>query len=130
MHCVVVPLAFAFVPALGFSLYSHHHPAHDLAIALLHLARWEAVFAWAASALAGSSAVVGYARHREPAPLLAALAGSILLVVATSLPAVAQDRWWHALLAVAGGATLAAAHLLNLRASRHPPVQERAIAVP
>jgi hypothetical protein len=115
---MVMPVAFAMIPVLTYSLYAHHHPAHGFAIGLLHLARWEWLFALLAAMTANASVLIGFLRHRQVLPIYAAIAGAALLIGATVFPFVQHDPWLHAFMTAGGGLGLVMAHVLNLRANR------------
>lgn len=116
LHCLAMPLLFGLLPSLTLALYSHRDPAHGLAIALLHAARWEWLAATLASLAAIASTATGVPRHRRRVPLVCAAIGALLLGCALLLPGIATSPVWHACSAVAGGAFLTAAHVSNRRA--------------
>lgn len=116
VHCLLVPLAFALIPSLTFALYAYSHPAHGLAITLLHVARFEWVVALCASCTALASTLVGALRHQQLTPVALAIVGSVLLGGAALLALAQQQLLLHTGLAVVGGTCLIAAHTLNRRA--------------
>ena len=118
VHCLVVPLAFVLIPSLTIALYAWGEPEHRIATMLLHLARFEWLAASLAAAVALASTAWGWLRHRRKSPLAGALGGGTLLLSAALSPLAQGNMLWHTLFAVAGGATLVGAHLLNLCARK------------
>lgn len=100
IHCLFLPIAIAFLPSLAdwadWGDDSHRH-AGDRRSAQRRDTAW-----WLAAA------------RRAMAPLLIGMAGTGLLV--TGL--VFEGTAWGTTLTVAGGMTLAIAHVGNLRATR------------
>ena len=103
LHCALIPVALAVVPALGLGLVAWHR-----------LEWWFTVFA---SVLAVASLWAGYRNHRAyhawvlVAPGLALVCGGLLVrhVHDAGTP--------HALAMAAGGLLIGAAHLVNLKLS-------------
>lgn len=104
LHCALIPVALAVVPALGLGLIAWH--------------RMEWAFSLFATVLAVTSLWLGYRNHRAyhawllVAPGLALVWGGLLVrhLHETSLTP-------HALAMAAGGVLVGIAHLVNLRLS-------------
>ena len=103
LHCALIPVALAVVPALGLGLIAWH--------------RLEWAFSLFATVLAITSLWLGYRNHRAyhawllVAPGLALVWGGLLVRHAHDGSAV------HASVMAAGGLLIGAAHLVNLRLS-------------
>ncbi|WP_161956895.1 MerC domain-containing protein [Sphingosinithalassobacter portus] len=108
IHCLVLPLAIALLPALGDAAHLPH-TTH----------RWLLAFVVPATGLALFS---GLRRHRRFAPVVTGLIGIALLAIA-AFPLL--ETRWETLLTVAGSLIIATAHLANWR-MRHqsgPPAR-------
>lgn len=103
---------------MSLALLSYHHAAHGLAIALLHLSRWEWVFAVCATFIALASTLPSLVERRRHLPGLLAAAGGALLIAATTVPWLRDAIWPHSVMSVCGGSLLVAAHLRNRSAMR------------
>lgn len=101
IHCALLPVAIAALPALGVGLLADH--------------RVEAGFIAFASLLGVVSLVWGWRRHRHVAALRLLLPGLALLWLGLLLPPLHDSRLWHALVMTAGGALVGLAHVRNLR---------------
>ncbi len=100
IHCALLPLLLAALPALG-----------------LQLGNWadlDQAFVVFASLLGATTLTLGYRRHRA-FHAWALLAPGLLLVWIASFTAWHAHNLGHAALMTAGGLLLAAAHLINLR---------------
>lgn len=100
LHCALLPLLVALLPALGISLGGWG----DL----------DQAFVLFASVLGISTVTVGYRRHRERGAV-GLLCGGLLLLWVGSFTPLHDHGWGHAGLMTAGGILLALAHLQNLR---------------
>ncbi len=100
VHCALLPLLAAVLPALGISIGGYG----DL----------DQAFVLFASVLGISTVSIGYRRHRV---LKAAwpLGAGLLLLWAGSFTALHNHSWGHALVMTIGGLLLATAHFYNLR---------------
>jgi hypothetical protein len=116
IHCVIVPVLFAFVPSLVVALHSFHSPLRRWSIGLITLQAYEVPFVLAAVGLAVVSAGIGWRRHRHLQPLVWIAAAAVSFLLGWSHLATSSAA--HGALAALGGAMLAAAHLSNLRSSR------------
>ncbi len=104
LHCAVLPLLVAILPMLGLEFLADH--------------RFEQGFVIFAVALALTTLLIGFRRHRRRAALLLLLPGVGLLLVGM-LITFDHDTQWHAVFVSLGGTLLACAHWVNLRLS-HP----------
>ena len=100
IHCLFLPIAIAFLPSLA-DWADWGETIHIVMLAI-------------AVPLSGGTLLGGWRRHRAMAPLLIGMAGLGLLV----LGLVFEGTAWGTTLTVAGGMTLAIAHVGNLRATR------------
>jgi hypothetical protein len=100
VHCAVVPLLVALLPALGLGLFGG-----------ADIDQMVAVFA---TVLGVTSLSVGFRRHRAFRAWALMLPG-LALLWAVSFTALHDHSTSHALLMVAGGLLIAGAHFLNLR---------------
>jgi len=117
IHCAAMPLAFASISSLTLALYSWQHPDHRWAVLLLRISRREGAVVAFALLNAALSLLLGWWRHRDARPgMLGGLAAAMFLLALVSPWSAAPLL--HAAFAVAGGAGLSAAHLLNLRVAR------------
>lgn len=100
VHCALLPLVVAFLPALG-----------------LNMGGWldfDQAFVVFATLLGGTTLTLGYRRHREY-HAWALLVPGLALVWAASFTSLHDHTSAHLALMVLGGSLLAAAHLVNLR---------------
>lgn len=100
VHCALLPLALALLPALG-----------------LNVGGWidfDQAFVVFATVLGITTLTVGYRRHRAFRAWALLLPG-LALVWAGAFTWLHDHGLAHALIMVAGGLLLAGAHLLNLR---------------
>ncbi len=120
VHCAAVGLAMAVLPVLGLTFLADP--------------RTEAVFIGTAVVLGVWAIVAGYRRHRNRWPAVLFLAG-LVLVAASHLghghahgvasaahvhgPGCVHREPWAAALAVLGGLTLVAFHVVNHRLGHH-----------
>ena len=105
VHCAVLPLVIAVLPALGLSFLADH--------------RFERAFIAFASVLALTTLVMGFRRHQQFRAFWFLVPGIFFL---TSGIIVESDSSMllHAVLVATGGSLVALAHLTNLRlAHRH-----------
>ncbi|MFZ5655949.1 MAG: MerC domain-containing protein [Pseudomonadota bacterium] len=102
VHCAVVPLLLALVPALG-----------------LRIGGWadiDQAFVVFASLLGLATMSLGYRRHRAFRAWALLLPGLALIWIG-SFTSLHDHGWAHALVMTLGGLALAAAHGVNLRLS-------------
>jgi len=100
VHCAALPLVLALMPALGAGLAG---------------AGFEIGFIVFASAMALSSLLLGYRRHRALRALLFLLPGLALLWSAVLIPPLHHNVIAHAVAMALGGTLIATSHLINLR---------------
>jgi hypothetical protein len=100
VHCAVLPLVIAALPALGLSFLADH--------------RYERAFIAFASLLALTTLVVGFRRHQRFSAFWF-LAPGICLLFAGIVVDFDHASILHATLVAAGGTLVACAHLTNLR---------------
>jgi MerC mercury resistance protein len=100
VHCALLPLVIAALPAIGLSFLANHE--------------FERVFIAFASALAATTLIVGFRRHRRFRAFWFLVPGILLLWAGI---AVDFDRsaTAHAVLVSMGGTLVALSHLTNLR---------------
>jgi hypothetical protein len=111
VHCALLPLVVAFLPAVG-----------------LNLGGWldfDQAFVVFASLLGGTTLAMGYRRHRE-FHAWALLVPGLALVWAASFTPLHDHTSAHLALMVLGGSLLAAAHLVNLRLTHGSAVSDPA----
>lgn len=101
VHCAVLPLLIALLPALGLSAWLGDG--------------FERGFLVFATALGASSLVAGYRRHRMLGALSLLLPGLLLLWVAVFYGPLHHHAVPHAVAMTTGGTLVGLAHLLNLR---------------
>jgi hypothetical protein len=105
VHCALLPLVIALLPALGLGFLADH--------------RLERGFIVFASTLALAATVVGFRRHQRFRAFWF-LAPGIVLLLAGILVDIDGSMGLHAALVAAGGTLVALAHLTNLHLShRH-----------
>jgi hypothetical protein len=97
-HCLALPLLLAALPGLS-AILAIPESFH----------RWVLAFAIPA---AGFALLYGYAQHRARIPLVAGIAGLVLLALGALL---FDESRWETLVTVAGSLVLAGAHLANWR---------------
>jgi hypothetical protein len=102
VHCAALPLFLALMPALGASLAG---------------SGFEIGFIVFASAVALSSLILGYRRHRAVRALLFLVPGLLALWSAVLIPALHHNVIAHAVAMALGGTLIATSHLVNLRLS-------------
>ena len=100
LHCALLPLAIAGLPALGLG-----------AFAWIDLDQAFTVFA---SVLGITTLAYGWRRHREFHAWIALVPGLLLLWIG-SFTALHSHSLGHTVVMVVGGLAVAAAHLVNLR---------------
>jgi len=98
LHCLLTPLAVAFIPILDQTL-GHGWFHWGVVIVAVPTACWAL---WN-----------GYQSHRQTRVLTFGALGLFLVVAATALPFLPTN--WEAPLIIVGGVTLATAHYMNLR---------------
>jgi hypothetical protein len=102
LHCALMPLVLALVPALG--------------VGLSGLGDLDQIVVVFATVLGVTSLSLGFRRHRAFRAWVLLVPG-LVLVWAGSFTALHDHSMAHVLLMVAGGLLIAGAHLLNLRLS-------------
>jgi hypothetical protein len=100
VHCAVLPLVIAALPALGLGFLANH--------------RFERGFIAFASVLALTTLIVGFRRHRRFRAFWFLVPG-ILLLAAGMLVDFDQSATAHAVFVSCGGTLVAVSHLTNLR---------------
>ena len=120
LHCALVPLALAAIPALTLALYQFNSPLHDVAQWMLLSHSFERIFAALSLSLCAMSLLIGWRRHGQLWAFLPWSLALILLGLGT-LTSLAFVPIWHALFLVSGGTAVGVAHLLNLRLARLEP---------
>lgn len=103
LHCALVPVALALLPALGLGLVAWHG------------VEW--AFTGLATVLAVVSLYLGYRGHRAYHAWLMVAPGLALVWSALLYPPLHDSVLPHALAMTAGGVLIALAHLVNLRLS-------------
>jgi hypothetical protein len=101
LHCALLPLVFALLPAIGLGFLADHG-----------FERWFIAFA---TTLALTMLVRGYLRHRVPLALGLLLPSLVLLWLGGFVFDFETSAALHATLVALGGSGVAAAHLVNLR---------------
>jgi hypothetical protein len=105
LHCAVLPLVIAALPALGLGFLANH--------------AFERAFIAFASVLALASLAFGFRRHRRFRAFWFLVPGVVLLLLGIVIDIDGQPLA-HALLVSLGGTLVALSHLANLRlAHRH-----------
>ena len=100
VHCALLPLIIAALPALGLGFLANH--------------RFERGFVAFASVLALTTLVVGFRRHHRFRAFWFLVPG-ILLLAAGMIVDFDQAATAHAMLVSIGGTLVAVSHLTNLR---------------
>ena len=103
LHCALIPLALAIVPALGLGLVAWHG--------------LELGFSLFATVMAITSLYLGYRNHRAYHAWLLVMPGLLLIWGALLYPPLHLSIVPHAVAMAAGGVLIALAHLVNLRLS-------------
>lgn len=103
VHCALLPLVIAVLPALGLDFLADH--------------RFERAFIACASLLALTTLLIGFRRHQRFRAFWF-LAPGIGLLVAGIVVDFEHASWLHAVLVALGGTLVALAHLTNLRLAR------------
>ncbi len=103
LHCALIPVALALLPALGLGLVAWHG--------------WELAFASFATVLAVTSLYLGYRGHRAYHAWLLVTPGLVLIWSALLYPPLHASVVPHAVAMALGGVLIAVAHLVNLRLS-------------
>ena len=103
LHCALVPIALALVPALGLGLVAWHG------------IEW--AFTSLATVLAVASLWMGYRNHRAYHAWLMVAPGLALVWTALLYPPLHLSVLPHAVAMAAGGLLIALAHLVNLKLS-------------
>lgn len=103
LHCALIPVALALLPAVGLGLVAWHG--------------MELAFAGFASVLAVTSLYLGYRGHRAYHAWLLVAPGLLLIWGALVYPPLHASVVPHALAMAVGGVLIAVAHLVNLRLS-------------
>jgi hypothetical protein len=100
VHCALLPLVIAVLPALGLSFLANH--------------AYERAFIAFASTLALASLAFGFRRHRRFRAFWFLAPGVLLLITGIVIDIDGQP-FTHALLVSLGGTLVAISHLTNLR---------------
>lgn len=100
VHCAVLPFVIAILPAIGLGFLANH--------------RFERGFIAFASALALTTLIVGFRRHRQFRAFWFLVPG-ILLLAAGIVVDFEDNATAHAVLVAMGGTLVAVSHLTNLR---------------
>jgi hypothetical protein len=103
LHCALIPVALAVLPALGLGLAAWHG--------------LETGFIVIATMLAVTSLVLGYRNHRAYHAWLLVGPGLLLIWAALIYPPLHESYVLHAVTMALGGVLIALAHLVNLRLS-------------
>ncbi|MFZ2235004.1 MAG: MerC domain-containing protein [Dokdonella sp.] len=114
LHCALLPLIFAALPALGLSFLADH--------------AFERAFVGFSVALAITSLIFGFRRHRRLVAFLFMVPG-VLLLVAGVLFNVDHTNVSHAVMVSMGGVLVMCAHIANLRLA-HVHTDSAACACP
>lgn len=100
LHCALLPVIFAALPALGLSFLADH--------------AFERAFVGFSVALAITSLVFGFRRHRRFAAFVFMIPGVLLLLIGVLIN-VDHTNVSHAVLVSMGGVLVMCAHIANLR---------------
>jgi len=111
VHCALLPIALALLPTLGFGLLASQG--------------FEFFYVAFATALALTSLVQGYRRHRIHRALSFAVPGLLAVWAGVSLPAIHEDVVAHAVVMTFGGTLIAIAHLINLKLTHSHAAETR-----
>ena len=103
LHCALIPVALAVVPAFGLGLVAWHG--------------FEFAFSSFATVLALISLYLGYRGHRAYHAWLLVAPGLLLIWGAYLYPPLHDSITPHAVAMAVGGVLIALAHLVNLRLS-------------
>jgi MerC mercury resistance protein len=103
LHCALIPVALALLPALGLGLVAWHG--------------MEVAFAGFATVLAITSLYLGYRGHRAYHAWMLVAPGLALIWAALLYPPLHASVVPHAAAMAVGGVLIAVAHLVNLRLS-------------
>jgi hypothetical protein len=101
VHCALLPIALAVLPTLG--------------LGLLASAEVEIFYVAFATALALTSLIQGYRRHRVLRALSLAVPGLLAVWAGVLLPPIHENVVAHAVVMTFGGSLIAVAHLINLK---------------
>jgi len=101
VHCAVLPIVLALLPTLG--------------VGVLASREFEFLYVGFATALALTSLVQGYRRHRVYRALSFAVPGLLAVWAGVLIPAVHENVVAHAVVMTIGGSLIAIAHLVNLK---------------
>lgn len=99
VHCMLLPFVLALLPLIGLEFLAGH--------------TFERVFVACAAALAGTSIITAYRRHRRPHALYLMAPGIALLVFGIIID-IDQHIVIHTASVVTGGLLVASAHVTNL----------------
>lgn len=105
VHCALLPFVLVLLPTLGVGLVASRE--------------FEFAYVGFATALAFTSLVQGYRRHRIARALLFAVPGLLMVWTGILLPVVHENVLAHAVVMASGGALIAIAHLVNLKLTHH-----------
>jgi len=100
IHCALLPLLVAALPALGLSFLADH--------------RYERAFILFATLLALTSLAIGFRRHQRFGAFWFLVPG-IVLLLAGAVIALDDATNLHAMLVAIGGTLVACAHIVNMR---------------
>ena len=100
LHCALLPLIFAALPALGLSFLADH--------------AYERAFVGFSVSLAITSLIFGFRRHRRLVAFLFMIPGVVLLLTGVLIN-VDHTNVTHAVLVSSGGVLVMCAHIANLR---------------
>lgn len=100
VHCALLPLVIAALPAIGLGFLANH--------------RFERGFIAFASVLALTTLVIGFRRHRRFRAFWFLVPGILLLAAGITVD-FEQSATAHAILVSIGGTLVAVSHLTNLR---------------
>lgn len=109
VHCALLPILLALLPTLG--------------VGVLASLEFEFLYVAFATALALTSLVQGYRRHRIGLALLFASPGLLAVWIGVLLPAVHEDVVLHAVVMTIGGTLIAIAHMVNLKLTHRHATQ-------
>ncbi len=100
LHCALLPLIFAALPALGLSFLADH--------------AFERAFVGFSVSLAITSLIFGFRRHHRLVAFLFMIPGVLLLIIGVAFN-VDHTNVTHAVLVSMGGVLVMCAHIANLR---------------